>query len=326
MSNDDLKKQAIADWESGVYQTKAQLARAYDVSARTVGRWLEGSTKATTVVDEGSVEDNQMASSVPVLDDNEVEYRALATSRSISITQLTNGRESGSVVIDRSAENYSKIFQILVESGMSNDGLAEAFHMASPAKMIEFYTQGRISVDVVAGQITYTPDNGKPYPVDGLLSKRIISTIRDRGIDGASMLINFLEKLMLNPSFRAVKELYGFLEHNDIELTADGHFLAWKKVRSTYMDVHSNTMRNAPGDVLRVERNLVDEDSERTCSYGLHVCAKSYLPSFGSCTNTDRVVQVKVDPADVVAIPKDYNNSKMRCAGYVVLADVTGQI
>ncbi|MNP25651.1 hypothetical protein D3C76_1184680 [compost metagenome] len=204
---------------------------------------------------------------------------------------------------------------------MSQESLEKAFFLCQPKAMVETLTKGKFKVDLVKGNIVYTPDNGVPFQVSGLLSQRIIDTIGKDGVDGADTLINFLDKLMLNPSNRSVNELYGFVQHNDIVITPSGTFYAWKVVRDTYMDKHSNTMDNSVGNEVRVARNQVNEDSAVTCSYGLHVCAKSYIKSFGG--GTDRVVRVEVDPADVVAVPKDYNDSKMRCAGYKVIADVT---
>jgi hypothetical protein len=87
------------------------------------------------------------------------------------------------------------------------------------------------------------------------------------------------------------------------------------------MDCASNTFDNSPGKTVTMPRNQVDEDDQRTCSAGLHVCSKSYIGHFGS--GSDRIVSVKVHPRDVVSIPVDYNDAKMRTCGYVVLEDVT---
>ncbi len=101
--------------------------------------------------------------------------------------------------------------------------------------------------------------------------------------------------------------------------------VCFKKVRGDYTDIHSGKFDNSPGAINRVPRNMVDEDSERTCSYGLHVCSKSYLPCFGWSPDC-RIMQVIVDPADFVAIPRDYNNAKARVSGYKVIADITDTI
>ena len=125
---------------------------------------------------------------------------------------------------------------------------------------------------------------------------------------------------MENPSLRAVEELYGFLEVCMLPITEDGHFLAYKKVRSDFKDIYSGTMDNSVGQVLDMPRNSVDEDKDRTCSSGLHFCAKSYLSHFGSWNSSgNRVVVVKINPRDVVAIPSDYNNAKGRTCRYEVV-------
>lgn len=148
-------------------------------------------------------------------------------------------------------------------------------------------------------------------------------------------LINFIHRLQGNPSYRAVQDLYQFLEVNSMPLTSDGKFLAYKKVRRvdsgfdghisqrTYklVDIHSGTMLNDVGTWVTMSRNQVDEDPDHTCSHGLHVCSYQYLPSFGSGP-WHTVVVVKVDPADVVAVPKDYANAKMRVCAYEVVQEI----
>jgi hypothetical protein len=127
-----------------------------------------------------------------------------------------------------------------------------------------------------------------------------------------------MENLMNNPSKRAVDELYRFLEKNNLPITPDGHFLAYKKVRENYMDCHSGTFDNSVGKVCEMERNHVDDDKDRTCSTGLHFCSQEYLKSFGG----ERTMIVKVNPRDVVSIPSDYNDSKGRACRYEVVGEL----
>lgn len=328
-------------------QPRALVAAYYGVSARTIGRWIadadasnvnspapvtkkaksggkkkkaKKSAAAATTSPAGGYADGDSYRQ-PAEPEGEVEYRVLATRKSISLTRLVNGGVDGSAVIDRSAENFDEVFNVIRDGAMSEESLEKAFYMCQPKAMVEAFTKGKFKVNVSGNSITYTPDSGVPFEVSGLLSQRIIETITKDGIEGADSLMNFLDKLLLNPSNRSVNELYGFVEHNDIVITPSGTFYAWKVVRDTYFDKHSNTMDNSVGNEVRVARNQVNENSDVTCSYGLHACAKSYIKSFGS--SGDRVVRVEIDPADVVAVPKDYRNAKLRCAGYKVIADVT---
>lgn len=133
-------------------------------------------------------------------------------------------------------------------------------------------------------------------------------------------MVNFMENLMLNPSRRAVEELYGFLEKGNLPITADGCFLAYKKIRNDYMDIHSGTMSNAVGNVVEMERNEVDDDKDRTCSSGLHFCSLDYLSHFGS--SDSRTVVLKINPRDVVSIPADYHSTKGRACRYEVIDEI----
>lgn len=135
-------------------------------------------------------------------------------------------------------------------------------------------------------------------------------------------MVRFMENLMENPSKRSVDQLYGFLDKNKLPITEDGHFLAFKKVRNDFYDIHSGTILNTIGAVVEMERNRVDDDSGSYCSTGLHFCAESYLSHFGSSDNP--VMILKINPADVVSIPADYNGAKGRCCKYVVVGQVQG--
>lgn len=158
--------------------------------------------------------------------------------------------------------------------------------------------------------------------------KAVHSTLTTRMVDmlseGFSVdpLIKFMEKLYQNPSKTAVDGLYDFLEAARIPITPDGNFLAYKKVRSDYYDIHSGTMFNGVGTVMKMHRFEVVEDPNVTCAAGLHVCSESYLPHFGD-THNSRVVVCEVEPQNVVAVPKDYANAKMRVCEYKVVGEVT---
>lgn len=128
---------------------------------------------------------------------------------------------------------------------------------------------------------------------------------------------NFFKKLMKNPSYNSRQQLYGFLEACDLPVTEDGNFLAYKAVKEDYFDVHTGkTFENRPGAVIEIPRHLVDDNPSNTCSHGLHVCSRAY-GKFGP-----RLMLVEVDPADVVSVPNEYHNAKMRVCKYVVKHEI----
>lgn len=128
----------------------------------------------------------------------------------------------------------------------------------------------------------------------------------------------FVESLMRNPSQRAREQLYGFMEAAQICIDQNGNILLYKKVREDYFDVYTgNTFLNTVGSTISVPRSDVDDDPTRTCSNGLHVAAHSYMAHYSG----QRIVIVAVAPEDVVSIPVDYNNAKMRVCKYTVVAE-----
>lgn len=163
-----------------------------------------------------------------------------------------------------------------------------------------------------SGQVEF---NGKVLP--DYMTRRVHSQLA-HGMPVDNLLL-YLEKLMKNPSSTVRERLSDFLDASDVGINQDGCLLLYKRVRHDYLDCHSATIDNSVGSVVFVDRSEVDDDHRRTCSRGLHVCSEHYLSHYTG----DRILLCSVDPEDVVAIPYDYNDSKMRTCGYYVLADVT---
>ena len=215
------------------------------------------------------------------------------------------------VVIDNKPYTVSKThitFNKVLNAIKANDW-DTVKDVIDPKKTVLNYGKGNVSMQ---GEKLFWKDDD----LHTSLARRMIAMLQD-GFPIEPM-VAFMENLMANPSKRAVTELYGFLEKNNLPITPDGHFLAYKKVRYDYKDVYSGTMDNSVGTVVEMERNKVDDDQNRTCSTGLHFCSKDYLNHFGG----ERIVIVKINPADVVSIPTDYNDSKGRACKYEVVDEI----
>lgn len=208
------------------------------------------------------------------------------------------------VLIDKSHANFDMVVEAV------KDGDWEYVEKNSSIKnAVQEYSNGLISFD--GDQLMYAE-----FPVDNTLARYIIELFSQG--EEPLPLIRFLENLMANPDPRAVSEIYDFIRACDLPITDDGHFLAYKKVRRDYKDCHSGTIDNSVGAKPKMPRSMVDTDKHNTCSRGLHFCSKSYLNSFGG----DRIMVVKINPADVVAIPADYNNAKGRAWTYEVVSEL----
>jgi hypothetical protein len=130
-------------------------------------------------------------------------------------------------------------------------------------------------------------------------------------------LLAFWRNLKENPSMNSVQQLYK--EHNGHPITSDGYFIAYRSVTEDFKDHHTKTMDNSVGKTVSIPRNKVNDKPEETCSTGLHVASWSYAKDFGGAR---RMIEVKVNPKNVVCVPNDYNNTKMRVCEFEVLSEI----
>jgi hypothetical protein len=172
-------------------------------------------------------------------------------------------------------------------------------------------------VKIVDNQVFF---NGEP--INSYLSEKILSFM-EKGLPHES-LIKFLERLMANPSRRAVTELYSFLRHKNLPITDDGTFLAYKSVRSDYTDHHTGEFNNSIGNILQMSRNNVCDDHNQGCSVGFHAGSLQYASSFGGGESV--LLIVEIDPADVVSVPSDCECQKLRTCKYKVVAKYDGPL
>ena len=154
-------------------------------------------------------------------------------------------------------------------------------------------------------------------PVHSTLANRVLSFL-EAGLDCVH-LFKFILKLNLNPSKRAVDELYTFLEHRALPITDNGNFLAYKAVREDYTDKYTGKFLNTIDAVLEMPRNKVDDDKNVGCSYGFHAGTIEYAKQFsGGCGH---IMLVEINPSDVVSIPTDCEFQKLRTCKYKVVGE-----
>lgn len=257
-----------------------------------------------------------------------------------TVNELTVVVNNVPYTIGRDHPRFDDVLQAVRESRFE-----DVPEMVNIAKAVQRFGNTLVEVDENEGVIRY---NGTV--LHNTLTDRIIWMMRD-GFDVKPFVL-FVENLMRNPSKRAVDELYTFMEYGKLPITEDGCFLAYKRIRGNYMDVHSGTCLNKPANLLRADeansmpylrvgrdrnvtvelvdgvttlsmpRNRVQENSQITCSDGLHFCSLEYLKNFTG----ERIVIMKINPADVVSIPADYNNTKGRCCKYQVVGEYEGSM
>lgn len=219
-----------------------------------------------------------------------------------ALTVIITGR-ADPFVINRD----HKLFDSILQAVNSRDE-KKVLELIDIVNTVQEFTEGKVTIK--HGQVFVDGE-----AVHNLIADRILEAY-ELTLDFSDMAL-FLSNLMANPSYQSRQELYPFLESGNMPITEDGRFLAYKWVRSDYTDCHTGKINNSPGQVVKMDRGKVDDDRNVTCSSGLHVCTHGYT-RFG-----DRLMIVAVNPKDVVSVPSDYNDSKLRCCEYEVLYEVS---
>lgn len=222
-----------------------------------------------------------------------VNYHILASSMIVNF-------EGKTVTLTKEDARYEKVLQAIKDGRLEDVPALTRVDNLGPG------------LEVVDGVIIA---HGTPMP--HALSRKILQ-FKEAGIPYGP-LVQLWERIRLNGSFNSRQQLYAFLEHNGHPITEDGKFIAYRSVTSEFKDFHTRTFDNSVGAVCEVPRESVDDNPNNTCSHGLHVACFSYAVGFGGSDR--RIVEVEVDPADVVCVPTDYNGTKMRVCKFKVVAE-----
>jgi hypothetical protein len=224
-----------------------------------------------------------------------------------SVCVILDGK---SHLVDQSHPNY-----ILVREAVRDQRWSELEDLMDIPQAVLKYSKGHY--EVTEDGVTYKGEN-----VHGTIEKRLLAFMEE-GVE-FDYLLSFHERLQANPSSRAVNELYDFLEHKNIPIGVDGCFYAYKAVRADFKDIYSGKFDNSVGAVLEMPRNKVDDNCDRHCSYGFHVGSLEYVKIYGRADSVYLIC--KIDPADVVSVPRDHNCQKVRVSKYEVVEEYTGPL
>lgn len=228
----------------------------------------------------------------------------LETQKNISVTLDIDG-EWDTINVPLSHEDIDEI-----RNAIDNKDAEKLFRLIDVGGEIERYTNENIVIE--DGVLTY-----KGVELNNSLIERIIK-LSEEGRP-FEYLIKFLDNLMRNPSRASVNELFDFLNHTGLPITDDGHFLAYKGISEDFKDLYTGNIDNSIGSKPEMVRNMVDDERRNECSYGLHAGTYEYASEY--CSGRGKIVIVKIDPADAVSVPKDYDCSKLRVCKYEVMKE-----
>jgi len=210
-------------------------------------------------------------------------------------------------IVPVSDNKYEQIKEFLQEGDF--DGIKELFNTEELVRNVY-----GVNVSIKDG---IAEIDGEELP--SLLSTRLVQFAKESL--PYDYLVAFWNRLKNNPSYASVQELFDLLERNHHPILPDGRFLAWKCVSCDYMDKYSGKISNQIGDVVSIHRRLVDDERRNQCSYGLHCGSIEYVRD-QYYSSGDIILEVAIDPADVVSVPTDHNCQKMRVCKYEVMNEV----
>lgn len=162
--------------------------------------------------------------------------------------------------------------------------------------------------------------------VDSYISSKLIE-FYDKGLP-YTPLQNFWRRLRKNPSKNSVSQLYRFLEVAKCPITDDGMIVSMKGVmpvkgeKDTYYSKHDSSFKYTLNVPVVMARNKVVDDPERACGPGLH--AGSFKYAYEWATTEGVVLELLIDPVDVVSVPSDHGSQKMRVCKMLPVAVHTG--
>jgi len=213
----------------------------------------------------------------------------------------------------KSHPRYTKLVSYL------ENGQAEFFEAAYDViSAVQDFSEGFIGVE--NGRLSWDGNTMPEMFTDTMLD------MMDQGFPFEPML-NFLDNMSDNPSDNAIVELFDFMGHKQMPITADGCFLAYKAVKGDYTDLYTGTFDNSVGSVCEMPRASVNSNREHHCAAGLHVGAIDYAKEYGGIdddggnSHGNRLMICKVNPADVISVPTDSRCQKLRACRYEVVSE-----
>lgn len=214
------------------------------------------------------------------------------------------------IILKKDNDNFIEAYTYLIstpEEKFEEEEFLKVF--VTPEEKLKNYSKGTIEKkeDSFICEDKKIPEN---------LAQKII-VLKQKGFDFKHFEL-FWQNCKKNPNPKSIERLFDFLEKQNLTITEDGHFIAYKSVRKDFKDWHTGKLDNSIGNVVSMQREEVSFNPEVSCSFGLHCGSFNYASTFNSPC---RIVLVKVNPANVVSVPYDSCSQKIRVCEYLVLKE-----
>ncbi len=228
--------------------------------------------------------------------------------------------EGETFYFDPSHPSYEKVKEEL-HLGPVEYSIAKTLSNIEGAKAVKLatYTEGKVLLE--DGVVYF---DGRELNNDAAVT---IQRFQRKGLPVVG-LMKFIDRLYnLNPSSWAVDSLFSFLVRNNMPILDNGCFVGYKGVREDYTDWYTGRVDNSVGGYVEpFNRNEVDDDRQKLCSFGYHTGSLDYAISVSNYRDgeTGHVMLCVIKPEDVVSIPSDSGANKMRSCWYEVVGEHYG--
>lgn len=151
-------------------------------------------------------------------------------------------------------------------------------------------------------------------------------------LEEAQSIVAFAKDLENNPGEHCKEALIEWLVANpSLSFAPDGRIIGYRAVDDKFLSYHSgygivngeefsnSKLDNTPGNVLQFPRFMVDQNTDKHCSIGLHVGTWKYASTFGH----QKHISVAFKASDVVSPPSDAYQEKIRVSEFTVLEEIT---
>lgn len=251
---------------------------------------------------------------------------SLTTSNGRSTVTAFNANSENPIYVANDAHpHWDKILEGLRNG---NPGVWELFDVATGIMRSFNQITDRISYD--GANVLMDGD-----PIHSVLADQLVRTIEQGTSEDYTALAKFWEKLASNPDEHSREQAYDWLSCHKFQITEDGDVVGYKGVNlvddGVYRSGWASRVPNVPsayvngqpiepmstvpqkiGDVVTMPRSEVVHDPTQACERGLHVATRGYARGYGT------LLEVHVNPRDIVSVPTDGSGEKVRVCRYFV--------
>ncbi len=128
-----------------------------------------------------------------------------------------------------------------------------------------------------------------------------------KGKSAIQPIVNFLGRVKANEHKESVEGLWRFIRECGLIITSEGKFICYKYTRDDMKDVHSGTLDYSLGNTVEMNREDVEFNPNNGCGKGIHGASEQFVNGHST------IIELMIDPVDVVSVPYDCSSQKLRC-------------